>query len=163
MLLASVWLVHTGNGSLSADLRRLADGQGTRLGGLRFGGQPGGKRNRPPKELNDVLRLSIEELCSASYRKAKPRIEEAITEKEAELETLWDVFAGLSSKLKERGNRRGEALRSVVGETVRRFQDQRKRRRLVSIEVVDAEGGAAKPLTFPGVTLQSDTRLRVSA
>ena len=155
--------------------------------------------------------MSIEELYSASYRQAKPRIEKAIAEKEAELETLLDGFAGLSPKLKERANRRGdalqeeidalrrdlcdrrgewdyflaqlterkaaldkavstlneegqhrqkaEALRSVVGKIVCHFQDQGKRRKLVSIEVVATEGGTVQPLTFPGVTLQSDTRL----
>jgi hypothetical protein len=160
--------------------------------------------------------MSIEELYSASYRQAKPRIEKAIAEKEAELETLLDGFAGLSPNLKERANRRGdalqeeidalkrdlcdrrgdwdyflaqlterktaldkavstlneegqhrqkaEALRSVVGEIVCHFQDQGKRRKLVSIEVIAAaEGGAAQPVTFPGVTLQSDTRLGVFA
>ena len=109
------------------------------------------------------------------------------------METLLDGFAGLSPKLKERANRRGEALqeeiealrrdlcdlrgpwdhfkaqlrerkaaldkavstlneegqhrqkaealRSVVGEIVCHFQDQGKRRKLVSIEVVAVEGG----------------------
>ena len=65
------------------------------------------------------------------------------------------------STLNEEGQHRqkAEALRSAVGEIVCHFQDQGKRRKLVSIEVVAVEGGAAQPVTFPGVTLQSDTRL----
>jgi hypothetical protein len=159
--------------------------------------------------------LTTAQLYSASYRHVRPRIEKAIADKEAELEALLDGFSGLSPKLKERANRRGEALqeeidalkrdlcdqrgswdyflaqlterkaaldravstlnqegrhrqkaealRSAVGDIVCHFQEQGKRRKLVSIEVAAAEDGAVQPLTFPGVTLQSDTRLRAFA
>ena len=69
--------------------------------------------------------LSIEALYSASYRQAKPRIEKAIAEKEAELETLADGFAGLSPKLKERANRRGEALQEEIDALKRDLCDLR--------------------------------------
>ena len=59
-------------------------------------------------------RIGIEELYSASYRQVRPQIEKAIAAKETELESLLDSFAGLSPKLKERANRRGEALQEEI-------------------------------------------------
>lgn len=59
-------------------------------------------------------RMSIERLYDALYSRAKPRIEKEIAEKEAELEALLDGFAGLSPKLKERANTRGEALQKAI-------------------------------------------------
>ncbi|MCX7428985.1 MAG: recombinase zinc beta ribbon domain-containing protein, partial [Planctomycetia bacterium] len=59
-------------------------------------------------------KLSIEELYSASYRHVRPQIEKAVAAKESELESLLDSFAGLSPKLKERANRRGEALQEEI-------------------------------------------------
>ena len=59
-------------------------------------------------------RIGIEDLYSASYRQVRPQIEKAIAAKEAELESLLDSFAGLSPKLKERANRRGEALQEEI-------------------------------------------------
>lgn len=53
-----------------------------------------------------------------------------------------------------RGAKKGE--RPLI---VCHFQDQGKRRRLAFIEAVAAEGGAAQPLTIPGMTLQSDARV----
>jgi chromosome segregation ATPase len=69
--------------------------------------------------------LTTAQLYSASYRQVRPRIEKAIAEKEAELEALLDGFAGLSAKLKERANRRGEALQEEIEALRRDLCDRR--------------------------------------
>lgn len=77
----------------------------------------------PPGEANK--QMSMEALYEAVYAGAKPRIEKAVAEKEAELETLLDGFAGLSLKLKERANKRGEALQKEIDTLQRDLQDLR--------------------------------------
>jgi hypothetical protein len=70
-------------------------------------------------------RMSVEALYDAIYTRAKPRIEKAIAEKEAELEALLDGFAGLSLKLKERANKRGDALQKDIDALNRDLSDLR--------------------------------------
>jgi hypothetical protein len=70
-------------------------------------------------------RMSVESLYDALYSRAKPRIEKAIAEKGAELEALLDGFAGLSPKLKERANKRGEALQKEIDALQRDLADLR--------------------------------------
>jgi hypothetical protein len=70
-------------------------------------------------------RMSVEALYEAVYTQAKPKIEQAIAEKEAELEALLDGFAGLSPKLKERANKRGEALQKEIDALNRDLADLR--------------------------------------
>jgi chaperonin cofactor prefoldin len=67
----------------------------------------------------------MEALYEAVYAGAKPRIAKAIAEKETELETLLDGFAGLSPKLKDRANQRGEALQKEIDTLQRNLQDLR--------------------------------------
>ncbi|MBN2022971.1 MAG: hypothetical protein JW809_09265 [Pirellulales bacterium] len=55
----------------------------------------------------------------------KPEIEKAIAKKEAELETLLDGFSGLSPKLKERANQRGEAIQKEIDRLQRDLVDLR--------------------------------------
>jgi DNA invertase Pin-like site-specific DNA recombinase len=69
--------------------------------------------------------MSMEALYEAVYAGAKPRIAKAIAEKETELETLLDGFAGLSPKLKDRANQRGEALQKEIDTLQRNLQDLR--------------------------------------
>lgn len=75
----------------------------------------------PPGEAHE--QMSTEALYETVYAGAKPRIEKAIAEKEAELETLLDGFAHLSPKLKERANKRGEALQKEIDGLQRDLQD----------------------------------------
>jgi len=70
--------------------------------------------------------LTTAQLYSASYRQVRPRIEKAIAEKEAELDALLDGFAGLSPRLKERANRRGEALQGEIDALRRDLCDRRR-------------------------------------
>ena len=65
----------------------------------------------PPDAANHT---PVESLYDSLYSAAKPRIEKVVAEKEAELETLLDGFTGLSPKLKERANKRGEALQKEI-------------------------------------------------
>ena len=58
----------------------------------------------PPKTASHT---PVESLYDSLYSAAKPRIEKIVAEKEAELEALLDGFAGLSPKLKERGQQTG--------------------------------------------------------
>ena len=81
----------------------------------------------PPSKTHRkaTKQMSIEALYDAIYSKAKPTIEKAIAEKEAELEALLDGFAGLSPKLKDRANKRGEALQKEIDALQRDLQDLR--------------------------------------
>jgi DNA invertase Pin-like site-specific DNA recombinase len=81
---------------------------------------------QPPGETHEATeQMSIEALYEVVYTKAKPTIEKAIAEKEAELEVLLDGFAGLSPKLKERANKRGEAIQKEIDALQRDQQDLR--------------------------------------
>jgi len=81
---------------------------------------------QPPGETHEATeQMSIEALYEAVYTKAKPTIEKAIAEKEAELEALLDGFAGLSPKLKDRANKRGEAIQKEIDALQRDQQDLR--------------------------------------
>lgn len=68
----------------------------------------------------------VETLYGILHEKAKPRIERQIAEKEAELEKLLDGFAGLSPKLKERANKRGEALQDEIDSLKAKLFDLRE-------------------------------------
>ena len=155
--------------------------------------------------------LPLDQLYGRVFTAVKPKIEEKIAAKERELDELLDGFAGLTPKLKERANRRGEALqeeiealrsdlrdlrlpweylhadlaarrealeratttlnqeghcrqkaevlKTVVDKIVCRFRRVGKRATLESIDVIPAEDAAVRPLTFPGVALQCDSRL----
>ena len=70
-------------------------------------------------------RMSVETLYDAIYTRAKPRIQKAIAEKEAELEALLDGFSGLSPKLRERANKRGEAIQKEIDALNRDLADLR--------------------------------------
>ena len=59
------------------------------------------------------------------HARPSPRSNKAIAEKEAELEALLDGFAGLSPKLKERANKRGEALQKEIDALKRDLADLR--------------------------------------
>jgi len=70
-------------------------------------------------------RMSDESIYDLLYKKVKPRIEKTIAEKEAELDALLDGFAGLSPKLIERANKRGEALQRDIDRLQRDLVDLR--------------------------------------
>jgi DNA invertase Pin-like site-specific DNA recombinase len=59
------------------------------------------------------------------HERIRPALEKSIAEKEAELEALLDGFAGLSPLLKERANRRGEALQEEITALRRELVDLR--------------------------------------
>ncbi len=69
--------------------------------------------------------MSVEALYDALYSKTKPRIEKAIAEKEAEIESILDGFAGLTPKMKDRVNKRLEALQKEIDTLRRDLQDLR--------------------------------------
>jgi len=58
--------------------------------------------------------LAIEEIYDKVYPAKKKEIEARIAAKEGEIEALLDGFAGLTPKLRERANRRGEALQDEI-------------------------------------------------
>lgn len=76
----------------------------------------------PPEVANHT---PVESLYDSLYSAAKPRIKKIVAEKEAELETLLDGFAGLSPKLKERANKRGEALQKEIDALQHDLEDLR--------------------------------------
>jgi hypothetical protein len=59
------------------------------------------------------------------YERARPSLEAAIAEKEAEIESLLDGFAGLTPKMKDRVNRRLEALQEEPNALQRNLRDLR--------------------------------------
>jgi len=67
-----------------------------------------------PRHPNADETISVENLYDALYNRVKPKLEKAISEKEAELEALLDGFAGLSPKLKDRANQRGETIQNEI-------------------------------------------------
>ena len=80
----------------------------------------------PPDETHEATeQMSVEALYDAMYTKAKPRLEKDIAEKETELEALLDGFAGLFPKLKDRANKRGEALQKEIDALQGDLQDWR--------------------------------------
>ncbi|MBN2021587.1 MAG: recombinase family protein [Pirellulales bacterium] len=70
-------------------------------------------------------RVSVESLYDTLYSTVKPTIEKTIAEKEAELEALLDGFSGLSPRLKERANQRGEAIQKEIDALKRDLADLR--------------------------------------
>ena len=69
--------------------------------------------------------LTIDQLYGRIFTNVKPKIEEKIAAKERELDELLDGFAGLTPRLKERANRRGEALQEEIEVLRRDLQDLR--------------------------------------
>jgi DNA invertase Pin-like site-specific DNA recombinase len=59
------------------------------------------------------------------FESARPGLEKQIAEKEAELEALLDGYKDLSPKLRERANRRGEALQDEIDDLNRQLRDLR--------------------------------------
>jgi hypothetical protein len=59
-------------------------------------------------------RMSVQELYGLLYERAKPELEKKVADKEAEIESVLDGFAGLTSKMKDRVNIRLEALQAEL-------------------------------------------------
>jgi DNA invertase Pin-like site-specific DNA recombinase len=59
------------------------------------------------------------------WERARPSLEKQVAEKEAELEVLLDGYKDLSPKLRERANKRGEALQDEIDVLNRRLSDLR--------------------------------------
>jgi len=59
-------------------------------------------------------RMSVQELYGSLYERAKPELEKKVADKEAEIESVLDGFAGLTSKMKDRVNIRLEALQAEL-------------------------------------------------
>ena len=59
------------------------------------------------------------------FERARPELEKQIAVKEAELEALLDGYKDLSPKLRERANKRGEALQDEVNELKDQLRDLR--------------------------------------
>jgi hypothetical protein len=59
------------------------------------------------------------------WERARPGLEKQVAEKEAELEVLLDEYKDLSPKLRERANKRGEALQEEIDALNRRLSDLR--------------------------------------
>jgi hypothetical protein len=62
------------------------------------------------KTRRRAAKFSLNAVYSKVYERARPSLEAAIAEKEAEIESLLDGFAGLTPKMKDRVNKRLEAL-----------------------------------------------------
>jgi DNA invertase Pin-like site-specific DNA recombinase len=69
---------------------------------------------------------NLEEVYGVLYNAMKPGIEREIGEREAKLEALLDGFTGLSPKLKERANKRGEALQEEIDQLREKLVDLRE-------------------------------------
>ena len=59
-------------------------------------------------------RMSVQELYGLLYERAKPELEKKVADKEAEIESVLDGFAGLTPKMKDRVNMRLEALQAEL-------------------------------------------------
>jgi DNA invertase Pin-like site-specific DNA recombinase len=59
------------------------------------------------------------------FERARPGLEKQIAEKEAELEALLDGYKDLSPKLRERANKRGEALQEEIDALNQQLRDLR--------------------------------------
>jgi len=70
-------------------------------------------------------RMSVEDLYSLLFEKVKPQLEKKLAAKEAEIETALDGFAGLTPTMKDRVNRRLEALQDEVNALKRGLVDLR--------------------------------------
>jgi len=70
-------------------------------------------------------RMSVERLYDALYTQAKPRIEKAIRQKESEIESVLDGFAGLTPAMKDRVNKRLEAHQKELERLQRDLVDLR--------------------------------------
>ena len=74
-----------------------------------------------------MRKIPVERQYDLFYTKMRPQIEKAIVQKEAELEALLDGFAGLSPRLKERANKRGEAIQGEIDRLQQDLIDLRDR------------------------------------
>ena len=70
-------------------------------------------------------RMSVQELYGLLYERAKPELEKKVAEKEAEIESVLDGFAGLTSKMKDRVNIRLETLQTELDALRADLQDSR--------------------------------------
>jgi hypothetical protein len=70
-------------------------------------------------------RISVEALYDALYNQAKRKIEQAIAAKESEIESVLDGFAGLTPTMKDRVNKRLEALQKELDTLKRDLADLR--------------------------------------
>jgi len=79
----------------------------------------------PGNKARRKTRMSIEELYDFLYERAKPQLEKRVAEKEAEIEAVLDGFAGLTPKMKDRVNKRLEALQIELDALRRDLTDSR--------------------------------------
>jgi hypothetical protein len=70
-------------------------------------------------------RMSVENLYGLLYEKVKPQLEKKLADKEAEIESVLDGFAGLTPKMKDRVNKRLEALQDEQEALRRDLNDSR--------------------------------------
>ena len=130
-----------------SDSDRSADqGVAGRHDGHRLGGRPSAAGRHPncPERLPRRLvrharsgrgarggngraprRATFPPFTVVSSSSARPRLEKQIAEKEAELEALLDGYKDLSPKLRERANKRGEALQDELDELKGQLRDLR--------------------------------------
>lgn len=64
----------------------------------------------PGNKARRKTRMSVETLYGVLFEKVKPQLEKKLADKEAEIETVLDGFAGLTPKMKDRVNKRLESL-----------------------------------------------------
>jgi hypothetical protein len=79
----------------------------------------------PGNKARRKTRMSLEELYGFLYERAKPRLEKKVADKEAEIEAVLDGFAGLTPKMKDRVNKRLEALQMELDALRRDLTDSR--------------------------------------
>jgi DNA invertase Pin-like site-specific DNA recombinase len=68
----------------------------------------------PSKARRKAHRMNVETAYSLVYDKVKPQLEKQVADKEREIEVILDGFAGLTPKMKNRVNKRLEALQEEI-------------------------------------------------
>ncbi len=79
----------------------------------------------------------------------------------AELLARKEALARTLDTLNREGHHRQKAgtLRSAIGQIICHFKPKGRGAQLESVDIIAAEDGAIRPLNFPGMTLQTDSRL----
>ena len=79
----------------------------------------------PGNKARRKTRMSVEDLYGFLYEKVKPQLEQKVADKEAEIEAVLDGFSGLTPKMKDRVNKRLEALQMELDALRRDLTDSR--------------------------------------
>ena len=79
----------------------------------------------PGNKARRKTRMSVEALYGLFFDKVKPQLERKLAAKEAEIEAVLNGFAGLTPKMKDRVNKRLEALQNELEALRRDLTDAR--------------------------------------